>query len=113
MNDPCGCPQNSGGDISCHVCGEKVNIKCWRCQTPRGEGTCRRAWFELDGERGTREIPMSEVEENLLWANALLRTMTEQKQREHPELVIEWMRTEGFENALHLRWKPREPAKSL
>ena len=36
----CGCPVNEFGDICCHVCGERVNVKCWQCQTPRGEGLC-------------------------------------------------------------------------
>jgi uncharacterized protein len=36
----CGCPTNGAGDIHCHVCRERVNVRCWNCQTPRGEGPC-------------------------------------------------------------------------
>lgn len=36
----CLCPTNAAGDIRCHVCGEYVNKKCWRCGTQRGEGLC-------------------------------------------------------------------------
>lgn len=36
----CGCPTNEIGDIRCHVCGERVNVRCWKCHTPRGEGPC-------------------------------------------------------------------------
>lgn len=36
----CGCPTNEAGDICCHVCGERVNIRCWLCQTPRAGGEC-------------------------------------------------------------------------
>lgn len=36
----CGCPVNKAGDIRCHACGEYVNVRCWNCRTPRGEGTC-------------------------------------------------------------------------
>jgi hypothetical protein len=38
--DPCGCPVNVAGDIRCHKCGEYVNVRCWNCKTPRGEGEC-------------------------------------------------------------------------
>lgn len=36
----CGCPTNEFGDIHCHVCGEMVNVRCWKCRTLRGEGPC-------------------------------------------------------------------------
>lgn len=36
----CGCPVNEAGDVRCHRCGEYVNVRCWNCQTPRGEGPC-------------------------------------------------------------------------
>lgn len=36
----CGCPVNEAGDIRCHRCGERVNVTCWNCRTPRGEGPC-------------------------------------------------------------------------
>lgn len=38
----CGCrPHSSGnGDVPCHVCGQYVNVRCWNCRTPRGEGSC-------------------------------------------------------------------------
>jgi hypothetical protein len=40
---PCACPTNEVGDIKCHVCREMVNVRCWKCGTPRGEGTCPNA----------------------------------------------------------------------
>lgn len=36
----CACPVNVAGDIRCHKCREYVNVRCWNCKTPRGEGTC-------------------------------------------------------------------------
>lgn len=36
----CGCPTNEAGDIRCHVCRERVNVRCWNCRTPRGDGPC-------------------------------------------------------------------------
>jgi hypothetical protein len=36
----CGCPTNAAGDIRCHKCGERVNVRCWKCGTPRGGGPC-------------------------------------------------------------------------
>lgn len=36
----CGCPTNAAGDIPCHRCGERVNVRCWNCGTPRGGGSC-------------------------------------------------------------------------
>ena len=36
----CPCPVNEFGDIRCHGCGQRVNIKCWNCRLPRGEGPC-------------------------------------------------------------------------
>lgn len=36
----CGCPRNEAGDIRCHRCREYVNVRCWNCQTPRGDGPC-------------------------------------------------------------------------
>lgn len=44
----CLCPRNKAGDIRCHECGERVNVHCWNCGTPRGEGQCpTRAWIAL------------------------------------------------------------------
>lgn len=39
-DDGCRCPTNSAGDIPCHNCGERVNVRCWKCGTLRGEGPC-------------------------------------------------------------------------
>jgi hypothetical protein len=36
----CGCERNEVGDICCHVCGQRVNVKCWNCGTIRAEGPC-------------------------------------------------------------------------
>lgn len=36
----CGCETNEAGDIRCHRCGERVNVECWNCRTPRGSGPC-------------------------------------------------------------------------
>ena len=36
----CACPTNEAGDIRCHNCGERVNKRCWKCDTPRGAGPC-------------------------------------------------------------------------
>lgn len=37
----CGCPTlPENGDMRCHVCREYVNVRCWNCKTPRGEGMC-------------------------------------------------------------------------
>ncbi len=36
----CGCPTNAAGDIRCHNCGERVNVRCWKCGTKRGDGPC-------------------------------------------------------------------------
>jgi len=38
--DGCGCETNSAGDIRCHRCGERVNVRCWNCKTPRGAEAC-------------------------------------------------------------------------
>jgi hypothetical protein len=36
----CNCKPNDCGDIRCHRCLEYVNVRCWNCKTPRGEGPC-------------------------------------------------------------------------
>lgn len=36
----CGCPTNAAGDIRRHNCGERVNVRCWKCGTKRGDGPC-------------------------------------------------------------------------
>jgi hypothetical protein len=29
------CPPNEAGDVRCHNDGERVNVRCWKCGTPR------------------------------------------------------------------------------
>lgn len=51
----CRCPTNEVGDIRCHNCGERVNKRCWKCDTPRGDGPCPTAGLSPTSDTQTSD----------------------------------------------------------
>lgn len=51
----CRCPANEAGDIRCHNCGERVNKRCWKCGTPRGDCPCPTAGLSPTSDTQTSE----------------------------------------------------------